>query len=78
MIQEVCQTIMYSKISLPTIEAANVEFCAVCGSQDTPSRSPYHMTFAMLKQLPKKDGADFNYNACVHINIKIFMLCSYR
>ena len=77
MIQEVCWTIIYSKISLPTIEASNVEVRAVHESQDTLSRSPYHVPFAMLEQLPKKGGADFNYNARVHIDIKIFVLRSY-
>ena len=36
-----------SKISLLTIEAANVEVHAVCESQDTPSRSSYCVPFAM-------------------------------
>ena len=54
MIKEVCLTIMYGKISLPTIKAANVEVRAVRKSKDTPSRSPYHMPFTMLEQLPKK------------------------
>ena len=43
----------------PTIEAANVEIRVVRGSQNTPSISPYHMTFAMLEcilRLPKKGG----------------------
>ena len=46
-----------SKISLPTIETANVEVRAVCELQDTPSRNPYHVPFAMLEcilWLPKK------------------------
>ena len=77
MLQQVCRTIVYSKISLPTIEAANVEVRAVCESQDTPAKSLYHMRFVMLEQLPKKGGADFNYNARVHIDIKIFTLRSY-
>ena len=34
-----------SKISLPTIEAVNVEVRTVRESQDTPSRSLYHMPF---------------------------------
>ena len=59
MLQEVCQTIVYSKSFLLTIKAANVE---VRESQDTPSRSLYHVPFVMLEQLPKKGGADFNYN----------------
>ena len=68
MIQEVCQTIMYSKISLPTNEAANNEVCAVLESQDTPSKSPYHMPFTMLEQLPKKGGADLiTMHMCISI-----------
>ena len=37
-----------SKNSLPTIKAANAEFRE---SQDTPSKSPYHVPFAMLERI---------------------------
>ena len=56
---------LYSKISSPTINAANAEVCAVRESQDTPSRSPYHIPFAMLArilQLLKKAWLIYVYN----------------
>ena len=37
-----------SKISLPTIKVANAE---VRESQDTPSKSPYHVPFALLERI---------------------------
>ena len=46
-----------SEISSPTIKAVNFEIRVVHESQDTPSRSPYHMPFTMLEHilwLPKK------------------------
>ena len=36
------------------IKAANVKVRAVRESQDTPSRSPYHVPFTMLEQLSKR------------------------
>ena len=41
-----------SKISLPTIEAVNVEVCTVRESQDTPSRSLYHVPFTHVWTYP--------------------------
>ena len=46
-----------TKIYSPIIEVANVEVHGVRESQDTPSRSPYHVPFTMLARilrLPKK------------------------
>ena len=63
---------IYSNISLPTIEAANVKVHAVCESQDTSSSSPCHMSFTMLEsilQIPKKVWLIYvyiNYNACAN------------
>ena len=45
------------KIYSPIVKVANVEVQAVCESQDTPFRSPYHVPFTMLAhilRLPKK------------------------
>ena len=59
---------LYSKISLSIIKAANVEVHAVHESQDTPSRSPYHVSFAMLVrilQLPKMADSCLYHLQCM-------------